>query len=40
VATLIGSAVALLPWALLLVVAGLGLRALRRRQRRTAASAV
>ena len=40
VATLIGSAVALLPWALVLIVAGLGLRALRRRQRRAAASAV
>ena len=40
VATLVGSAVALLPWALVLIVAGLGLRALRRRQRRAAASAV
>ena len=40
VATLAGSAVALLPWALVLIVAGLGLRALRRRQRRAAASAV
>ena len=40
VATLVGSAVALLPWALVLIVAGLGLRALSRRQRRAAASAV
>ena len=39
-ATLIGSAVALLPWVLVLIVAGLGLRALRRRQRHAAASAV
>ena len=38
VATLIGSAVALLPWALVLMLAALGVRALRRRQRRPAAA--